>query len=85
MTPEWALANLYHGGIRATEVWYVRSTTPISPRYFDTGTIYGPYLVVGLIEDDAYIGHFRYRKLETFNPVEISKRFLERMKHYISK
>ena len=83
MTPEWALSNLYHGGIKVVEAWYVRSTTPSSHRTSGTDTMYGPFFVVGLAREDSYMEHFRYRRLESFDPVKVSLGFLHGLRHYV--
>ena len=85
MTPEWALGNLYHGGVKVIEAWYVWSTRPSSQSNFTTGTIYVPFFVVGLDHEDSQMERYRYHKLEKFDPFTASKGFLSRMIHYVSK
>jgi len=82
MTPEWALANLYHGGITVIEAWYAESTTPSSHGHAITGTLYAPFFVVRLATEDSYMDQYHYRRLESFDPVKASKSFRDRLTHY---
>src|SRR5260221_3891732 len=82
MTPEWALANLYHGGIKAVEAWYVRSTEPSSHRNLTTGTIYPPMFVVGLATADPHMNHFHFDRIEEFNPIVASHAIKQPVIHY---
>ncbi len=83
MTPDWALANLYHAGIKVIEAWYIQTTIPSYHRNFTTGALYPPFFVVGLANDDSYIEKLYYRKLDTFDPVQVSKLYLRNLMHYM--
>ena len=85
MTPEWAIANLYHGGIKVIEAWYARTSSPKRPGNAATGTMYPPLLVVGIAGEDTYMAHFHFERDDNFNPVAVSKTLTHRLIHYVSK
>lgn len=83
MTPDWALANLYHAGIRVNEAWYSTEARPRLPGRMMTKTIYPPLFVVSLGSQDDYITHFRYRRLDGFDPIRISDNIATPLIQYV--
>jgi hypothetical protein len=85
LTPEWWIANLYHCGIKVTDLWYARSSTPKRPTNISTGTLYPPFLVVRLDKQDSYMEHLYFIELKNFDPIETSKKLNDGLMHYIPK
>jgi hypothetical protein len=85
MTPDWALGNLYHNGVKAAEAWYVRSKRPRSTGSSVSRTIYPPLLVVRLTENDPSITRLRYEQLSSFDPDTLARGLAYPLEHYIPK
>ena len=85
-TPDWALGNLTHLGIKVDEAWYYpgASHTDFGNGAFGA-TIVRPIFIVGLAVEDRAIMQHNYEPVNNFDPLMRPNGPHSRLTHYVSR